>query len=46
MGIDGKLSMFDGILFLLLMGYILCFFNSNSLEEDIDEDLKKKNSTG
>ena len=43
MGIDGKLSMFDGILFLLLMGaYLMFLINSNSLEEDIDEDLKKE----
>lgn len=43
MGIDGKLSMFDGILFLLLMGaYLMFLINSNSLEEDIDEDLLKE----
>jgi len=43
MGIDGKLSMFDGILFLLLMGaYVMFLINSNSLEEDIDEDLLKE----
>lgn len=43
MGIDGKLSMFDGILFLLLMGaYLMFLINSNSLEEDIDEELLKE----
>lgn len=43
MGIDGKLSMFDGVLFLLLMGaYVMFLINSNSLEEDIDEDLLKE----
>ena len=43
MGIDGKLSMFDGILFLLLMGaYVMFLINSNSLEEDIDEELLKE----
>lgn len=43
MGLDGKLSMFDGILFLLLMGaYLLFLINSDNLEEDIDEELLKE----
>uniref|UniRef100_UPI00404756B4 calcium/sodium antiporter n=1 Tax=Aliarcobacter sp. TaxID=2321116 RepID=UPI00404756B4 len=42
MGIDGKLSMIDGILFLCLMGaYLLFLINSNNVEE-IDEDLLKE----
>ena len=41
MGIDGKLSMTDGFLFLCLMGaYLLFLIKSNSLEE-VDEDLEK-----
>ena len=41
MGIDGKLSMIDGILFLFLMGaYLLFLINSNSIEQS-DEDLSK-----
>ena len=41
MGIDGKISMFDGILFLCMMGaYLLFLINSNSIEES-DEDLSK-----
>lgn len=41
MGIDGKLSMIDGFLFLCLMGaYLLFLIKSNSLEE-VDEDLEK-----
>lgn len=42
MGIDGKISMFDGILFLCMMGaYLLFLINSNSIEES-DEDLSKE----
>ena len=42
MGIDGKLSMIDGILFLCLMGaYLLFLIKSNNVEE-IDEDLLKE----
>jgi cation:H+ antiporter len=42
MGIDGKLSMIDGILFLCLMGaYLLFLIDSNSMDE-IDEDLLKE----
>lgn len=42
MGIDGKLSMVDGILFLFLMGaYLLFLIDSNSMDE-IDEDLQKE----
>ncbi len=42
MGIDGKLNMVDGLLFLLLMGaYLLFLINSNQVEE-IDEDLAKE----
>ncbi|MDZ7817286.1 MAG: calcium/sodium antiporter, partial [Aliarcobacter sp.] len=42
MGIDGKLSMVDGILFLCLMGaYLLFLIDSNSMDE-IDEDLLKE----
>lgn len=42
MGIDGKLSMTDGFLFLCLMGaYLLFLIKSNSLEE-VDEDLEKE----
>ena len=41
MGIDGKISMFDGILFLCMMGaYLLFLINSNSIEES-DEELSK-----
>ena len=41
MGIDGKISMFDGILFLCMMGaYLLFLINSNSIEQS-DEDLSK-----
>lgn len=41
MGIDGKLSMTDGFLFLCLMGaYLLFLIKSNSLEE-VDEELEK-----
>ena len=42
MGIDGKLSMLDGILFLILMGaYLLFLIQSNQMEE-IDEELAKE----
>lgn len=42
MGLDGKLSMFDGFLFLGLMGaYLLFLIQSNQMEE-IDEDLAKE----
>ncbi|MDY0052992.1 MAG: calcium/sodium antiporter [Aliarcobacter sp.] len=42
MGIDGKLSMIDGILFLCLMGaYLLFLIDSNNMDE-IDEDLLKE----
>ena len=39
MGIDGKLSMIDGILFLLLMGaYLLFLIKSNQVEEVEDDE--------
>jgi cation:H+ antiporter len=42
MGIDGKISMFDGILFLSMMAaYLLFLINSNSIDE-LDEDLLKE----
>ncbi len=42
MGIDGKLNIVDGILFLILMGaYLLFLINSNQVEE-IDEELAKE----
>jgi len=42
MGIDGKLNMIDGILFLLLMAaYLIFLINSNQVEE-IDEELAKE----
>ncbi|WP_368029309.1 calcium/sodium antiporter [Arcobacter sp. s6] len=42
MGIDGKISMFDGILFLCMMGaYLLFLINSNSIEKS-EGDLKKE----
>ena len=42
MSLDGKLSMLDGILFLILMGaYLLFLIQSNQMEE-IDEDLLKE----
>lgn len=42
MGIDGKLSMFDGILFLCMMGaYLIFLINSDSIDE-VDEDLLKE----
>ncbi len=42
MGIDGKLNMIDGILFLILMGaYLLFLINSNQVEE-IDQSLAKE----
>ena len=41
MGIDGRISMFDGILFICMMGaYLLFLINSNSIEQS-DEDLSK-----
>ena len=43
MGIDGKLSMFDGILFLCMMGaYLLFLINSNSIDETNEDLLKEK----
>ena len=42
MGLDGKLSMLDGILFIILMGaYLLFLIQSNQMEE-LDEDLVKE----
>jgi cation:H+ antiporter len=42
MSIDGKLSLMDGILFLLLMcGFLIFLISSNQVEE-IDEELKKE----
>ncbi len=42
MGIDGKLSLLDGLLFLMLMGaYLLFLIQSNQMEE-INEDLIKE----
>jgi cation:H+ antiporter len=42
MGMDGKLSQLDGVLFVMLMGaYLLFLIQSNQMEE-IDEDLTKE----
>jgi len=39
MGIDGKLSAFDGVIFLIIMGaYLLFLIQSNQIEEAKDED--------
>jgi cation:H+ antiporter len=39
MGLDGKLSMLDGVIFLILMGaYLLFLIQSNQVEESVDED--------
>ncbi len=42
MGIDGKLSIFDGFLFLILMGAYLIFLIQSNQVEDIDEELAKE----
>lgn len=43
MGIDGKLNMVDGILFLILMGaYLMFLINSNQVEEIDEEELNKE----
>lgn len=42
MGIDGKLNMIDGILFLLLMAAYLIFLISSNQVEEIDEELAKE----
>lgn len=42
MGIDGKLNMFDGILFLLLMAAYLIFLIGSNQVEEIDEELAKE----
>lgn len=43
MGMDGKLSKVDGILFLCLMGaYLLFLINSNSIDEETNENLTKE----
>jgi len=42
MGIDGKLNMIDGILFLCLMVGFLVFLISSNQVEEIDEDLIKE----
>jgi len=42
MGIDGKISSFDGIIFLIIMAaYLLFLIQSNQIEEEIDEDKEK-----
>lgn len=42
MGIDGKLNIIDGVLFLVLMGaYLIFLINSNQVEELDDELLKE-----
>jgi cation:H+ antiporter len=42
MGLDGKLNIIDGILFLFLMvGYLVFLIGSNQIE-DIDEDIEKE----
>jgi len=43
MTLDGEISRFDGILFLLMMaGYVYFLFTESSDEFDIDEDLEKE----
>lgn len=43
MGIDGKLNIIDGILFLILMGaYLLFLIKSNQVEEIDEEELEKE----
>ena len=42
MGIDGKLNMIDGILFLILMGAYLLFLIKSNQVEQIDEELLKE----
>ena len=42
MGIDGKLSRLDGILFLILMGAYLIFLIQSNQVEEIDDDLAKE----
>ena len=47
MGIDGKLSAFDGVVFLILMGaYLLFLIQSNQIEEFEEEDDKEKFAWG
>ena len=42
MGIDGKLNIVDGILFLFLMGGYLLFLISSNQVEEVDEELAKE----
>ena len=42
MGIDGKLSMLDGFLFLILMGAYLVFLIQSNQVEELDQDLVKE----
>ena len=42
MGVDGKINIVDGILFLLLMAAYLIFLISSNQVEEIDEDLAKE----
>lgn len=43
MGIDGKLNMIDGILFIILMGaYLMFLIKSNQVEEVDEEELSKE----
>lgn len=42
MGIDGKINIVDGVLFLLLMAAYLIFLISSNQVEEIDEDLAKE----
>ena len=47
MGLDGKLSRFDGFLFLVLMGaYLLFLIQSNQVEEPDEDILKEKFAWG
>jgi cation:H+ antiporter len=42
MGLDGKLNMVDGLLFVLMMGAYLLFLIQSNQVDDIDEELKKE----
>ena len=43
MGIDGKLSTFDGVIFLIIMAaYLLFLIQSNQIDENDDEEDKEK----
>lgn len=41
MSLDGKLSLLDGILFLILMGGYLLFLKNSNQSEEIDEEIQK-----